>query len=82
MMQGKRDRDWFLQYKRGFPLIISGLGTWLGTWGAGHGLLFLGLGYGLVLISSYTRNVLPGRRRDVNGPSTHSRPSLQRILHK
>ena len=82
MMQGKRDRDWFLQYKRGFPLIIAGLGTWLGTWGAGHGLLFLGLGYGLVLISSYIRNVLPGRRRDINGPSTHSRPSLQRILHK
>lgn len=56
-MQGKRDRDWYLQYKRGFPLIIAGLGTWLGTCGAGHGLLFLGLGYGLVLISSYTRSV-------------------------
>jgi hypothetical protein len=47
-MQGERDRDWYLQYKRGSPLIIAGLGTWLGTCGAG--LLFLGLGDGLVLV--------------------------------
>jgi hypothetical protein len=47
-MQGERDRDWYLQYKRGSPLTIAGLGTWLGTCGAG--LLFLGLGDGLVLV--------------------------------